>query len=127
MWGSDPTIFAWELCNECHTSDNYEINRGLVPGSILYNWQVEMSAYLKTTLGVKSMVTNGNEGYRARGQYGAPLSSALRDWQTTSCVLSSRNERLRSEPHQKVAEWSMWSFGTPDLSLPLTHLGIPLM
>ena len=39
MWGSDPTIFAWELCNECHTSDNYEIKKGLVAGSLLYNWQ----------------------------------------------------------------------------------------
>ncbi len=39
-YASDPTIFAWELCNECHTTDNYEIDRGLSPGQLLYNWQV---------------------------------------------------------------------------------------
>lgn len=31
--------------------------------------QVEMSGHLKSTLGVKQMVTNGNEGWRARGVY----------------------------------------------------------
>ena len=29
-----------ELCNECHTSDNYEKGLGQVPGTLLYNWQV---------------------------------------------------------------------------------------
>lgn len=28
-----------------------------------------MSGYLKNTLGVRQMVTNGNEGYRTRGVY----------------------------------------------------------
>ncbi len=28
-----------ELCNECHTSDNYEKNLGTTPGELLYNWQ----------------------------------------------------------------------------------------
>eukprot|EP00208_Stichococcus_sp_RCC1054_P002221 CAMPEP_0206134838 /NCGR_PEP_ID=MMETSP1473-20131121/243_1 /ASSEMBLY_ACC=CAM_ASM_001109 /TAXON_ID=1461547 /ORGANISM="Stichococcus sp, Strain RCC1054" /LENGTH=663 /DNA_ID=CAMNT_0053526467 /DNA_START=573 /DNA_END=2564 /DNA_ORIENTATION=+ len=96
VWGSDPTIFAWELCNECHTSDNYEINRGLVPGSILYNWQVEMSAYLKTTLGVKSMVTNGNEGYRARGQYdpNASIQYPYLNWVNTGLKGEDFNRNL---------------------------------
>lgn len=31
--------------------------------------QAEMSGYLKSALLVKSMVTNGNEGYRTRGIY----------------------------------------------------------
>ena len=40
IYATDPTIFAWELCNECHTNDNYEINLGQTPGVLLYNWQV---------------------------------------------------------------------------------------
>ncbi len=35
----------------------------------LHFLQVEMSQHLKNTLRVKQMVTNGNEGYRSRGQY----------------------------------------------------------
>ena len=31
--------------------------------------QVEMSAFLKNTMAVKSMVSNGNEGWRTRGTY----------------------------------------------------------
>ena len=44
-YASDPTIFAWELCNECHTADNYEIDRGLPPGQLLYNWQVRAGRF----------------------------------------------------------------------------------
>ena len=41
-----------------------------------------MSAYLKNTLLVKSMVTNGNEGYRARGTYDpyASISYPVLNW-----------------------------------------------
>jgi len=42
-----------QLCNECHTSDNYELNRGIASGSILYNWELQQSAFLKRTIGVK--------------------------------------------------------------------------
>ena len=28
-----------ELCNECHTDDNYESSRGLMPGNLTYNFQ----------------------------------------------------------------------------------------
>ena len=44
-----------ELCNECHTSDNYEVNAGIVPGSLLYHWQVQQAAFLKHTIGVKQV------------------------------------------------------------------------
>jgi len=44
-----------ELCNECHTSDNYELNNGIVPGSLLYNWQVQQAAFLKHTIGVQQV------------------------------------------------------------------------
>ena len=29
-----------ELCNECHTDDNYESKLGLTPGNLTYNFQV---------------------------------------------------------------------------------------
>ncbi len=29
-----------ELCNECHTDDNYESKLGLMPGNLTYNFQV---------------------------------------------------------------------------------------
>lgn len=41
---NDPTILAWELCNECHTEDGYEQNQGGVPGEMIYNWQVRSPA-----------------------------------------------------------------------------------
>ena len=44
-----------ELCNECHTSDNYEFNNGIQPGSLLYNWQVQQAAFLKRTIRVKQV------------------------------------------------------------------------
>ena len=45
-----------ELCNECHTSTNYEKSNGIVPGSLLYNWQVQQAAFLKHTIGVKQVI-----------------------------------------------------------------------
>ena len=44
-----------ELCNECHTSDNYEFNHGILPGSLVYNWQVQQAAFLKHTIGVQQV------------------------------------------------------------------------
>ena len=41
-YADDPTILAWELCNECHTSDSYEIDRGMPPGGLLYGWLVSL-------------------------------------------------------------------------------------
>ena len=34
------TVCALQLCNECHTWDYYEESRGMVPGELLYNWEV---------------------------------------------------------------------------------------
>ena len=34
----DPTIFALELANEPHTSDNYETKRGVSPGLLVKGW-----------------------------------------------------------------------------------------
>ena len=33
-------LLSRELCNECHTSDNYEISRNLMAGELVYNWEV---------------------------------------------------------------------------------------
>ena len=56
IYSEDPTVFAWELANEPETSANYEINRGIKPGSLVYNWLDEMSAYVKG-LAPKHMVS----------------------------------------------------------------------
>jgi hypothetical protein len=47
MYSEDPTVFAWELANEPETSADYEINLGIKPGSLVYNWLEEMSAFVK--------------------------------------------------------------------------------
>ena len=44
-----------ELCNECHTDDNYEVNNNIQPGSLVYNWEVQQAAFLKHTIGVKQV------------------------------------------------------------------------
>ena len=37
-YSDDPTIFALELANEPHTSDNYETIRGISPGLLVKAW-----------------------------------------------------------------------------------------
>lgn len=74
LYAEDPTIFSWQLCNECHTSDGYEKNNGIVPGSLLYGWLKKNSEYMKNTLGVKQMVSIGSEGWRAKGKYDTTAS-----------------------------------------------------
>ena len=44
-----------ELCNECHTNDNYELNNDIQPGSLVYNWEGKHAAFLKHTIGVKQV------------------------------------------------------------------------
>ncbi|KDD72716.1 hypothetical protein H632_c2982p0, partial [Helicosporidium sp. ATCC 50920] len=34
----DPTIFAWELANEPHTTDGYEKSRNIKPGTLVRDW-----------------------------------------------------------------------------------------
>ena len=63
IYSEDPTVFAWELANEPETSANYEINKGIKPGSLVYNWLDEMSAYVKV-LAPKHMVSSLHTGCR---------------------------------------------------------------
>ena len=63
---NDPTILAWELSNEVHTTDLYEKNRSMPPGKLVLGWITEMSAFIKQ-LGVQQMVSTGEEGYRTDG------------------------------------------------------------
>jgi mannan endo-1,4-beta-mannosidase len=65
----DPTILAWELANEPHTSDDYEKKRGTVPGDLVYNWLNEMAGYVNS-LDSKHLITTGEEGYRTDGPTG---------------------------------------------------------
>ena len=47
-YSEDPTIFALELANEPHTTDNYEIKRGIAPGTIIKTWIKDMVAFIRT-------------------------------------------------------------------------------
>lgn len=47
-YSDDPTILSLELVNEFRTTDNYEIKRGLLPGSIIQGWIREVTAYIRT-------------------------------------------------------------------------------
>jgi len=43
----DPTIFAWELANEPHTTDNWDTLHGKPAASTVRNWVGEMAAFIK--------------------------------------------------------------------------------
>ena len=47
-YSEDPTIFALELANEPHTTDDYEIKRGIAPGTIIKAWIKDMVAFIRT-------------------------------------------------------------------------------
>jgi mannan endo-1,4-beta-mannosidase len=47
-YSQDPTVFAFELANEPHTSDNYELNQGVKPGSLVRAWISEMAAFVRS-------------------------------------------------------------------------------
>uniref|UniRef100_A0A1D1ZTE6 mannan endo-1,4-beta-mannosidase n=1 Tax=Auxenochlorella protothecoides TaxID=3075 RepID=A0A1D1ZTE6_AUXPR len=66
IYRDDPTIFAWNLMNEPHTTDNYEINQGKKPGQIVAAWISEMAAFVKS-IDSNHLLTTGEEGYRVRG------------------------------------------------------------
>lgn len=63
VYSEDPTVFAWELANEPATSADYEINLGIKPGSLVYNWLDEMSAFVKG-LAPNHMVSTTQAGCR---------------------------------------------------------------
>lgn len=44
----DATILSLELANEPHTTDNWEKNHGIQPGSIVRAWISEMAAYVRS-------------------------------------------------------------------------------
>ncbi|CAK0742592.1 hypothetical protein CVIRNUC_001407 [Coccomyxa viridis] len=71
QYKNDPTIFSFELMNEPHTTDLYEINRGWPPGQLARNWLWEMAAYIKS-IDSNHLVSSGEEGYRADGPTNAP-------------------------------------------------------
>ncbi|PNW80974.1 hypothetical protein CHLRE_07g337750v5 [Chlamydomonas reinhardtii] len=79
----DPTILAWELANEPHTTDLFElspkaptqfgdqgvtIGRGQLVGRLVNQWLCRAATLLKS-LDPNHMVTTGEEGYRTNGPY----------------------------------------------------------
>lgn len=47
-YSQDPTIFAIELANEPHTTDNYEKNHNMQPGSLVKGWIKEVVGHIRT-------------------------------------------------------------------------------
>ena len=72
----DPTVFAWELANEPHTSDGYEQSRGIAPGSIVSRWIQDMASYVKS-IDSNHLLFTGEEGYRSNGP---ATSSSMHEW-----------------------------------------------
>lgn len=71
-YNKDPTIMAWELGNEPHTSDSYESSHGLSPvGKLVCDWVAEMAPYFKSQATLQ-MITTGEEGYRSEGNNQEP-------------------------------------------------------
>ncbi len=67
----DPTILAWELCNEPHTTDLYEQHRNQTSGTMVNSWLSEMSMFIRQQ-GIKQLVSSGEEGYRTDGNTTGP-------------------------------------------------------
>lgn len=47
-YSQDPTIFGLELANEPHTTDNYEKDHNMQPGSLIKGWIKEVVAHIRT-------------------------------------------------------------------------------
>ncbi|KAL6751902.1 glycoside hydrolase superfamily [Haematococcus lacustris] len=78
----EPAILAWELANEPHTGDSFEmggqyphfqygdtgvlIGKGQVVGRLVNQWLCRAATYIKS-LDQNHMVTTGEEGYRSYG------------------------------------------------------------
>lgn len=58
-YSQDPTIFALELANEPHTTDDYEKNHNIVPGTLVKAWIKDIVAFIKT-LDKNHMVSSCN-------------------------------------------------------------------
>jgi mannan endo-1,4-beta-mannosidase len=70
-YSEDPNILSLELVNEARTTDNYEINRGIKPGTLIKNWYREMTTYIRT-LDKNHMV---GRGFKSLGRH--PFVSTL--------------------------------------------------
>jgi len=66
LYKDSPVIFAWELMNEPHTTNLYERNRGIRPGSIAGDWIRDMAKFVKG-LDSNHMLLTGEEGYGVDG------------------------------------------------------------
>jgi mannan endo-1,4-beta-mannosidase len=62
---NDPTILAWDTANEPHTKDGVDYT-----GKIVAQWVCNIAQYMSETLGLKQMITSGEEGYQTNGYLG---------------------------------------------------------
>lgn len=112
VYSEDPTVFAWELANEPETSPNYEINLGIKPGSLVYNWLDEMSAYVKS-LDPNHMVSiqihwcfDAIPASSLVGLIGVRHTGSASLFQTTSCYILTLNiDSKRCFPARDAYIW----------------------
>ena len=82
-YSQDPTIFALELANEPHTTDNYEKDHNMQPGSLIKGWIKEVVAHIRA-LDKNHMVS----AHRGLSAHAAPK------------VLWALGKQLHLEPHR---------------------------
>jgi len=87
LYRDDPTIAVWELANEPHTTDRYEANLGIRPGSILCAWVRDFARVVKG-LDPNHMVASGEEGYRT-DKPGGPHSWLGDGWKGSDFVCNT--------------------------------------
>jgi mannan endo-1,4-beta-mannosidase len=88
MYKDDPTIAVWELANEPHTTDRYEANLGIRPGSILCAWVRDMARVVKG-IDPHHLVASGEEGYRADKPGGSAHSWLNDGWKGSDFVCNT--------------------------------------
>lgn len=76
LYKEDPTIFGWDLANEPKLVDGVDST-----GKIVSTWVCATSNFIKVALGVKQLLTTGEEGYMTKGQVGGAYSG--HEWMQT--------------------------------------------
>jgi len=106
MYRDDPTIAVWELANEPHTTDRYEANLGIRPGSILCAWVRDFARVVKG-IAPNQMVASGEEGYRT-DKPGGPHSWLGDGWKGSDFVCNTCNTDVDvATVHVYPDSWSM--------------------
>ena len=88
-YSQDPTIFAIELANEPHTTDNYEKNHNMQPGSLIKGWIKEVVAHTRTL--DKNHMVSAHSVHSSHGaREGCRLWESKYIWTLTACCIGQQ-------------------------------------